>query len=99
MQPGKHAGTKNVHSGFTRQGRVTPGSQGRMSIFLFFRMYAASLFHTSGWGGLAIALRVRVASICLGELALLIGHRAKGSQQPSINTPFTCLKEITHGMV
>ncbi|MGE8099003.1 hypothetical protein [Pseudomonas fluorescens] len=70
-----------------------------MSTFLFLRMYAASLFHTSGRGGLAIALRVRVASASLGELALLIGHRAKGPQQPSINTPSTRLKEITHGMV
>ncbi|WP_347928140.1 hypothetical protein [Pseudomonas helvetica] len=72
-----------------------------MSTFLFLRMYAVSLFHTSGRGGLAIALRVRVASASasLGELALLIGHRAKGPQQPSINTPSTRLKEITHGMV
>ncbi|POA28988.1 MULTISPECIES: hypothetical protein [unclassified Pseudomonas] len=70
-----------------------------MSIFLFLRMYAASLIHTSGSGRLAIALGVHAASACLGELALLIGLRAKGPLQPSINTPSTRLKEITHGMV
>ncbi|APC17339.1 hypothetical protein BLL42_16935 [Pseudomonas frederiksbergensis] len=76
-----------------------------MSIFLLLRVYAASLFHTPGWARLAIAR--------LGELARLIGYRAKGSQQPSINPPgaicaqggervyiaSTRLKEITNGMV
>ncbi|TVT82630.1 hypothetical protein [Pseudomonas sp. H3(2019)] len=70
-----------------------------MSIFLFLRMYAAALFHKPGSGGLAIALGVHVASACQGELALLIGYRAKGSQQPSINIASTRLKEITNGMV
>ncbi|ALI00779.1 hypothetical protein C1Y08_09085 [Pseudomonas sp. FW306-02-F02-AA] len=70
-----------------------------MSIFLFLRMYAASLIHTSGSGGLAITLGVHAASTCLGELALLIGLRAKGPLEPSINIASTRLKEITHGMV